>query len=223
MGHRIGSRGVLALMLSTAALAGGGCNGFVNMLAIPGLLTGPPEIPPQVKLLKDKRATAKAVVFTRANADLRWGNDSIDEDLTTMLIAEMVKEPRLKLVKDRELRQWKDKHARWETKPLQSVGEDFNVDYVIELEVTDFAVADPKSPYLYQGRANVAFKVHDVKKDQLVFTETYRREFPIGRPVPVGDVASEDSFRQAFLRVVAKELSWNVVARSTEEVNRDPY
>ncbi len=223
MRRRFGFRRGMALALSAATLAAAGCSGFVNFLALPGLINGPPMIEPKAKLLKDKRATAKALVFSRSNAELRWGQDSIDEDMTRLLNEELAKEPRLKLVKDRELRHWKDTHARWETKPLQGIGEDFNVDFVIELEVTDFAVADPKSPYLFQGRANVAFKVHDVKRDQTVFTDTYRREFPAGRQVPVGDVASEEAFREAFLRVAAKELSWNVLPRGTNEVNRDPF
>jgi len=206
-----------------ACVLSGGCSGMVNMLAIPALFTGSETIEPKVKLLKDRHATAKVLVLSYANSDLRWGNDLVDEELTAKLGAELAKNDRIKLVPERKIRAWRDLHPRWENKPLQSIGEEFDVDFVVFLEVTDFAVSNPKSPYLLQGKAKVNFKVHDVKKDRQAFSETYSRDFPANRPVPASDVPSNEAFRDGFVYAMARELSWNLVPRSVTETIQDPW
>jgi hypothetical protein len=200
-----------------------GCSGMVNVLALPALFTGAEMIEPKVKLVKGRSDSAKVLVLSYANADLRWGNDSVDEEITAMMAAELSKESRFKIAPERKVRAWKDLNPRWSTKSPQAIGEEFEVDYVVMLEVSEFAVQEPKSPFLLQGRAKATIKVHDVKKDQEVHRDIYTREFPSTGPIPASDVSSQDGFRIRFMRTVAKELSWTLVAHPAAEISQDPF
>ena len=46
--------------------------------------------------------------------------------------------------------------------------------------------------------------------EEQIFDDTYHRDYPPHRAVQVTDT-SEDRFQEAFLRTVARELSWYVV------------
>ena len=206
-----------------AASAATGCSGMVNVLAIPALFTGSECIEPEVKLVKGRHDSARVLVLSYANADLRWGNDSVDEEITAMLSAELSKESRFKITPERKVRAWKDLNPRWARKNAQEIGEEFEVDYVVTLEVTDFAVQEPKSPFLLQGRAKAKIRVHDVKKDQMVYDDVFTRDFPSTGPIPAQDVASQDGFKIKFMRTLARELSWKLVAHPASDVAKDPF
>jgi hypothetical protein len=222
-------RSPLVARLRVVALAGivasasAGCSGMVSVLALPALFTGPEVIEPKVKLVKGRHDSAKVLVLSYANADLRWGNDSADEEITAMLSSELSKESRFKITPERKVRAWKDLNPRWSTKSPQAIGEEFEVDYVVMLEVTEFGVQEPKSPFLLQGRAKARVKVHDVKKDQEVYSDIYTREFPSTGPIPASDVSSSDGFKIKFMKTLAKELSWTLVSHPASEITRDPF
>jgi hypothetical protein len=210
-------------LVGLTALASAGCNGMVNMLALPALLTGAEMIEPEVKLVKGRTDSAKILVLSYANADLRWGNDSVDEEITAMLSAELSKESRFKITPERKVRAWKDLNPRWSTKSPQAIGEEFEVDYVVTIEVTDFVVQEPKNPFLLQGRVKSRIKVHDVKKDQECYSDIYTREFPATGPIPAQDVSSQDGFKIKFMRTVAQELSWRLVPHPASDIPHDPF
>src|SRR5262249_52103356 len=197
--------------------------GLVNVLAIPAIFTGSECIEPKVKLVKGRHDSAKVLVLSYANTDLRWGNDSVDEEITAMLSVELSNEPRFKIMPERKVRAWKDLNPRWSTKSPQAIGEEFEVDFVVMLEVTDFAVQEAKNPFLLQGRAKAKIKVYDIKKDQEIYNDVYTREFPSTGPIPASDVASHDGFKINFMKTLAKELSWNFVSHPASDITQDPF
>lgn len=210
-----------ALALAMPLFAGGCVSGVVNMMALPFFLMGGDvrQPPSGVALVTSKKENKKVVVLSYADFGLRNGHGPLDDDLAGMLATEIAKaEERLTVVPERKVRQWRDQNPNWVDLTLQEIGEQFEVDYVIFFEVAKFSISDPRNPYLYQGNTKISFRVHDVNKDELVFqTDSYERDFPPNRPVPVTEVSSEDQFRQLFLRRIAQELSWYVVPH--EEVN----
>ena len=223
MPSSLGNRTAAVALAGALAVATTGCSGMVNMLALPALFTGAECIEPKVKLVKGKHDKAKILVLSYANTDLRWGNDSVDEEITAMLSAELSQEPRFKITPERKVRAWKDLNPRWSAKGPQAIGEEFEVDFVVMLEVTEFAVQEPKSPFLLQGRTKATIKVHDVKKDMQVYTDIYTREFPSTGPIPASDVSSQDGFKIKFMKTLAKELSWTLVAHPSADVANDPF
>jgi hypothetical protein len=217
-------RGIgVAALLGLFAVGSIGCSGFVNVLALPAIFTGGENIPPEVKLGGNRADPTKVLVLSFANTDLRWGNDSVDDELTAMLSSELSKDPNLKTVPERKVRAWRDLHPRWASKSLQDIGEEFEADYVILLEVTEFEVSEPKSPFLLQGKSKVRVKVHDVKKDNVIHRDEFARNYPARGPIPLTDVPSQESFKLRFLQTVAKELSWKFIPHPVSEMNtRDP-
>jgi hypothetical protein len=217
--HRVTSVGLAGVFIAAVS----GCSGTISMLALPALFTGSEAIEPKVKLVKGRHDSAKILVLSFASTDLRWGNDSVDEEITAMISAEISQDSRFKVTPERKVRAWKDLNPRWSTKSPQAIGEEFEVDYVVMLEVTDFAVQEPKSPFLLQGRAKASIKVHDVKKDQEVYRDIYTREFPSTGPIPASDISSQDGFKIKFMKTLAKELSWTFVAHPASDVTHDPF
>jgi hypothetical protein len=206
-----------------AASATMGCSGMVNVLALPALFTGADCIEPKVKLVKGRHDSAKILILSYANTDLRWGNDSVDEEITAMLAVELSKESRFKITPERKVRAWKDLNPRWSTKSPQAIGEEFEVDYVVMLEVTDFGIQEPKSPFLLQGKAKSKIKVYDIKKDQEVYNDVYTRDFPSTGPIPASDISSHDGFKIKFMKTLAKELSWTLVSHPASDIPQDPF
>lgn len=209
----------LVLLLSVMPLGVTGCTSFVNMMAVPYfLIAGEPEKEPPVKILKGKKDHKKLVVLSYAESGLRWGYDAVDSELTSLMIGEMVQaEKRLEVIPERKVRDWRDKTPNWSNMSLQSIGEHFDCDYVMFIEVRKFTLNEAKNQFLLKGNVNVMVKIHDVAKESLVFDDVYAREYPPNRSVSVTDVASEEQFRRLFLRTVAKELSWYVLPHKVED------
>lgn len=212
------SRGApLTLALILTALIGSGCRALPYFL----MLAPEPTIAPEISLFANKREKKRAMVISYADSGIRFGYESIDDDLTDLLLAELVRnEERLEIIPARKVREWKDRNQGWVEKSLQDIGEHHDVDYVIFLEAQDFSLNETKNQYLLQGRARVLFRVHDVAKDVTIFERTYDRDYPPNRPVPVTEVASEEQFKRRFLMTMARELSWFLVPhRQADQVS----
>lgn len=205
----------VAMLLSTT-----GC--FVNMMAAPFFLFGKdPTIDPPLKLLKGRRDSKKVLVISYADNGLRFGFDSIDEDICSLAGAAIaLGDKRFEVVPARKARAWRDSNPNWSDLSLQEIGEQFDVDYVMFMEVTRFSLNETKNQFLLQGSINVKVKVHDIAVDQMILDEMYQREYPPNRAVPLTDVASEEQFRRMFLATVGREISWYLVPhRAADEIS----
>lgn len=212
---------LIAAMLAVAtALTSTGC--IINMMALPYFLfAGEPTVKPPVKLLTKRREEKSVLVLGFADPSLKFGFDAVDDELTGLIIGEiMAKEKRLNLVPERKIRGWRDTNPHWIDKSLQEIGEHFDVDYVLFFEVASLTLNETKNQYLLQGKTKVIVKIHDCNKDAQIFNDTYQREYPPERAVPLTDVSSEEQFRRLFLRTIAREISWYVVPhRHADEIS----
>jgi hypothetical protein len=189
--------------------------------ALPYFLMGKEHmVDPPVALLEGRKDVKRLVVLSYANSQLRFGFDAIDNDLCKLLINEIAAaEPRFEIVADRKVRAWKDVTPDWEQMELQEIGERFDADYVVFVEVNNFSTNEAKNQYLLKGATTVAFRVHDVSHDQTIFDDVYTREYPPHRSVPVTEVSSVQQFQNMFLRAVARELAWYIVPhRRADEI-----
>lgn len=213
-------RTIASAFLATAlGLSAGGCS--VDLFAIPYFLfAGEPRIDPPVQLCKGRKDVRKVLVLAFADTGIQWGYQAIDAELTGLLIGQMDQaDSRLELVPERAVREWKDRNSDWFDKSPQAIGEHFDVDYVIYVEITSFTLNTTRNQYLLQGHCDILFKVWDVNKEAMIFHDVFEREYPSNRQVELQDVASEEDFRRLFLRRVASELSWYVVPhRAADEV-----
>lgn len=196
-----------------------GCQ--LNVLAIPYfLIAGEPKVPPAYKLVEKRKDTKRVLVLAFADTGLRWGYQAIDDELTGLLSSQLqLGDKRLEVVPDRSVREWKDRNADWVDKDPQMIGEHFDVDYVLFVEITSFSLNTTQNQFLLQGHCDVLFKVWDVNKESMVFSDVFEKDYPTERSIELQDVTSEEQFRRLFLRRIAEELSWYVVPhRAADEI-----
>lgn len=209
--------GWLAVFCLAAGLSSAGC--AIDILALPYFLFAPePVIPPRVALLSGKKDKKKLVVLAYADSSIVFGFDAIDDDLGNHVIGEISKtEKRIEVVPERKVRAWRDTHPNWAETSLQQIGEHFDADYVMFLEVNRFSMHEAKNQFLLQGHASVLVKVHDVNKNAIILDNMYNRDYPPNRPVQVTDLSSEDIFRRAFILNMGKELAWYIVPHKPDD------
>jgi hypothetical protein len=202
---------LFAVMTVSLAFGSTGC--LINVMALPYFLfAGDPSIKPPVKLLEKRRDHKKVLVLGYADPSLKFGFNSIDDEIAGLLINEIAeKEDNLELVPERKVRSWRDTTPTWTDMSLQQIGEHFDVDYVIFFEVAAMTLNQTKNQFLLQGMTRVNLKIQDCNKDAMIFEEVYTREYPPERSIQLSDVSSEEQFRRMFVRTIAREISWYVV------------
>jgi hypothetical protein len=102
---------------------------------------------------------------------------------------------------------------------LEEIGQQFDADYVIYLELHSLTLYEPGSGNtLYHGRADVSVhlvNVHDPESESFKDDPSY--EFPVSKgPQPADDMTPR-KFRQDFLTYIAKRLSWNFTAHPIQD------
>lgn len=209
--NRPSGRRALVLLTLIGMIPTGGCS--LNVLAIPYFLfAGEPRVDPPVTLFTKRKETKKVLVLSFADTAIQWGYQSVDDELTGLLAGQLVTgDSRLEIVPERTVREWKDRNPDWIDKDPQAIGEYFDVDYVFFVEVTSFSLNTTRNQFLLQGHADVLFKVWDVNKEAMVFSDVMEKDYPSNRSIELQDVTSEEEFRRIFLRRLAEELSWYVV------------
>ena|SRR5947209_4505176 len=201
-------------------LAAGLCTGC-NIMALPFFLIPGMEdrYEPKCKLASDdKEKTVRVVILTTSGGlEIRPEFVRVDRDLSQMVAHELTeafkkKKEKVVLVPVSRVEKYKDEHPNWHALDPSEIGKYFNADYVIDFEIDSLSLYESgSSNTLYRGRAAISVSVMDVHKPQAdgpIFHDEYRCEYPRARgPIPVND-NNAAQFRQMFLNVVARELSW---------------
>ena len=203
-------RGILPLAVLAAAL-GTGC--AVNLMGLPYFLfAGESKLPPKWELLKDKRDTARILVLSYADPSMRFGYDAVDAELSNALVTEIAgAEPRFEVVPPHEVLEWRERHPDLADMDLVQIGEEFDVDYVLFIDLLDFDLNTTKNHMLLQGRTRVRVHVTEVDRGMQIHDDEYARQYPPDAPIPLGRVSTEAVFQRRFLQRMAKEISWYIV------------
>lgn len=216
----------LAVLLLVAAF-GFGC----NMLSLPFfLLMGANSKQPALCKLasKDKDKEVRVVILASAGLETRPEFLRVDRELTSLLARHLTQgfkdnKEKVKLVPARQIDQFKDEHPNWKTMDLVKIGEHFDADYVIDLEIISLSLYEQGSAnQLFRGRADIHVRVVDVNEpdDDPIFKQLYTCEYPKTRgPIPVGE-GSMLQFKQKFLDHVGRHLSWYFTAHLNEDEYR---
>lgn len=112
------------------------------------------------------------------------------------------------------------KLKEWNATSLIQVGERFQADYVIELNIQSLSLMMPNSyNSLYQGRADLEVTVYDVHKPALeaaILKQPFRCEYPTSRPIDSSG-SSPDQFRALFNSRMARDLARWFTAYPSDE------
>ncbi len=170
---------------------------------------------PKIAAEFDKLEGKKVVVLVYATAAARYAYPSIEADLRRHIVREL-----LNNVEDIEIAD-PDEVVAWcsrnEGFSLAEVGKEFAADYVVYVEIQQFAISDPASPQLYRGRAAATIQVADVHDDGDIVWETYLESaYPASRSVPASEI-SGTKFRNIYVKRLAREIARHFFPYRPEE------
>jgi len=211
-----------ALMLLGALSAG------CQLLALPYFfLPGmEPRSDPACPLVsKDKEKTVKVLILSQAALETRPEFLRVDRDLAQYLWQAMEdgfkkNKEKVTIVRNSLVEKFKDDHPNWKAMGAVEIGKQFKADYVVELDVNQISLYEPGSfNTFFRGRCDISIVVHDTyhSSEGPKWTTEYTTEFPKARgPIDAGN-SNVAGFRQKFLQVVAREISYNFTSHLIED------
>jgi hypothetical protein len=198
------------------------------MMALPFfLLPGmEPKHEAKCKLVPhDKENAARVIILSSCGLETRPEFLRVDRELSRLVYTQLEEgfkknKEKIALVAINQVEKYKDDHADWHSRSPEEVGKHFNADYVIEVEINALSLYEPGSiNTLFRGHAEISLDVVDVHKpaNGPIYREEYTIDYPRARgPIPASE-SNAPQFRQRFLSVVARELSWRFTAHLVED------
>jgi hypothetical protein len=194
-----------------AALMGapGMMSGCAQMVLLGLIIGGPPSIQPEFDRETGKSLVAtekKVVVVVYADPEIKLQYSKIDHELAGC-ISRLMQVNKIDVAEPDYVRAWIDKHSDWET--ADEIGEAFEADYVVELELVTFDLYEPHSANLLRGRTLASVNVYDVAQpgNAKVFQKEVNFMYPTKIPRPT-DTTSELDFKREFLSRLSEEVGY---------------
>jgi len=207
-------RGFLWSLGCSALLAG--CNFPSNLY----FLMPEAKEPAECKKLaaEDHKKEVKAVVWTYMLLDPRPEFIQADRTLAGMLADEIRRlseenHEKVTLIKPSLVEAYKSRHPDWQSMDAEKVGQYFNADYVLNLEITKLMLFQPDAhEALFRGTAQIQVTVVDMKHPEDTHRKTFSDQYPnqMFSGMDQFDVTPE-VFREQFLRHVARRLAFYFV------------
>ncbi len=177
----------------------------------------------------------KVVILCRAVPDATGDSTSVERDLSHNLASILRKKvKKIQLIDPDKVATWIEAHPR-ETDPAE-LARDFDADTVIYLEVEQFQTQSPADLNMIHGEARVHIKAYEMDypknskgkpiKDQPkeateVFENVVDSSFPERGPLPIDSGSSQAKFRITYLKVVAKQISWEFIEHAPDDSIQD--
>ena len=190
-----------------------------------------PTIEPKGPLLTEKKVVVLCNVTSGALAEFPSLERDVPRELTTVLRKKVKK---ITVVEPDKVATWVEAHPHW-TDPADAA-RDFNADIAIFLEVEQFQIQSPGDLNMVHGEAKVHIQVFEMQypknskdkpiKDQPkeahnVYDEYAETTFPNRGPLPIDSGNSRSAFKNTFLKIVTKEISWHFVEHAADDSIQD--
>jgi len=154
--------------------------------------------------LEGKKKTT--LVMCYAPTELKWDNDDVDFALAKH-VADRLKEHDIQVVDPDRARAWLEQNRDW--KKSAEVGAEFEVEYILMIDLKDYSLFEEHSSDLYRGRADAmitVIKMDDDKKDgDLIYSKQIVSRFPTQAPVSVY-AERYDDFKKLYLQTLSQEI-----------------
>ena len=205
-----------------------GLSAGCNVMALPFfLLPGmEPKHEARCKLVPhDKERGTRVVILSSSGLETRPEFLHVDRELSRLLYMQLEEgfkknKERIGLVAISQVEKYKEDYPNWHSRSPEEIGKHFSADYVIDLELNALTLYEPGSTNtLFRGHAEISLDVVDVHKaaNGPIYREEYTIDYPRARgPIPASE-SNAPQFRQRFLSVVARELSWRFTAHLVED------
>jgi hypothetical protein len=190
-----------------------------------------PTIEPKGPLLTEKKVVVLCNVTSGALAEFPSLERDVPRELTSVLRKKVKK---ITVVEPDKVATWVEAHPHW-TDPADAA-RDFNADIAIFLEVEQFQIQSPGDLNMVHGEAKVHIQVFEMQypknskdkpiKDQPkeahnVYDEYAETTFPNRGPLPIDSGNSRSAFKNTFLKIVTKEISWHFVEHAPDDSIQD--
>jgi len=183
---------------------------LVSLLAIPGcnyfialgyLIGGAPQEEPLFEKETKKSMTDKDVrvaVVCYASDELKYRFDNIDHIIASRVTNQMASK-KIEMVPYDEIRAWLNENPDWDT--AEDVGAEFDVTYVVYIDVSDFSLYERDSNSLFRGRCDAIVSVYEMEtggEGRRIFSRDVNSVYPLQVPRSATDV-SHDTFRMEYI------------------------
>jgi hypothetical protein len=190
-----------------------------------------PMIEPKGPSLLEKKVVILCSVTSGAIGEFPSLERDIPRELTSTLKKKIKK---ITVVEPDKVATWVEAHPHW-TDPADAA-RDFNADMAIFLEVEQFQIQAPGDLNMVHGDAKIHIQVFEMQypknskdkpiKDQPkeahnVYDEYVESNFPNRGPLPIDTGNSRSAFKNMFLRIVTKEISWHFVDHAADDSIQD--
>jgi hypothetical protein len=186
----------LSLLLAASVIPSGGCVGALTTVAY--LIKGTDQ-PAEFAGLKGKTVA----VVCRPVTSLQYSNSNAAADVARhvgLLLGKNVS--KIRVIDPQKVAEWTDENT---TDDFVEIGRALKADMVVAIDLEHFNLL--QSQVLYQGKANVAIRVYDIKQDGKVVYQKAPPQtiFPPNVSIPTSDKSQAD-FQRQFVGVLAEEI-----------------
>lgn len=218
----------IVLVASASLIAAAGCDPR-SLLYF--MQPNDPTIEPGGPTLDEKKVIILCNVTSSAIAQF----PSLERDITRELSSTLKKKcNKITVVPTDKVATWVEAHPHW-SDPAEPA-RDFEADMAVFLEVEKFQIQTPGDLNMVHGDARVHIQVFEMEypknskdkpiKDQPkeahnIYDRYAESDFPTRGPVPIDSGTSKSAFKNTFLRIVCKEISWHFVAHAADESIQD--
>lgn len=198
-------KGVRAAVAALLILSTSGCN-YVMMLGY--LIGGPPQIEPIFEKETKKSFTDRDVrvaVVCYASDGLKFKFDNLDH-IVANAVTHQLANKKIEVVPYDEIRAWLRDNPDWDT--AVEVGAEFDVNYVVYIDISEFDLYERDSNSLFRGRCDTIVSVYEMETDgegTRIFSRDLNSVFPLEVPRSATDV-SYDTFRMEYIMRLSDEI-----------------
>jgi hypothetical protein len=198
-------RPLVLLLAGMLLLTLPGCNYFI---ALAYLIGGPPQIEPLFEKETQKSMTDKDVrvaVVCYASDDLKYEFENIDHIVANQVTRQLASHE-IETVPYDEIRRWLNENPDWDT--AVEVGAEFDVNYVVYIDISEFSLFERESNTLYRGRCDAIITVHEMETDgdgRRIFSTDIDSLYPLHVPRSASEL-SHDSFRAEYILNLSDEI-----------------
>lgn len=213
--------------LTAVVLCTTGCNPVTLAYFLAG---GPKDLTQPEFVLKtpEGRKEIRILVLASAKLDLSTDVIGVDQLLASEFIQAMqvnqgndpdAKNKKLTFIPSGKVQKYISDHPNWHLKPPTEIGEEFEVDYVISMDISRMRLRKPGSAQLLQGHTDISVTAYDLNRKEetkLPFSKEFSSDFPRQFEKDIMDTPLP-KFRKEFVRTAANELTWIFLPHPYEE------
>ena len=147
----------------------------------------------------------RVAVVCYASDDLKYKFDNIDHIIANRVTNQMAGK-KIEMVPYDDIRNWLAENPDWDT--AVDVGAEFDVTYVVYIDISDFSLYERDSNSLFRGRCDAIVSVYEMETDgegKRIFSQEINSVFPTEVPRSAADVSYE-MFRMEYIWKLSDDI-----------------